>query len=466
MLKRLKSIAHTVSLQVEAHEHEALMQRYSQKDAIKENRADPLYFKLHKILRAAQRVNNLGTPIYTLVKDSASNSFYFGVTSAPEPYFRHRYKSFPSQLKQHYERGGAIPSYEDKHGVWLSAFAPVKTTSGKVVAVIQADMKFDKFIMQARQRLWSSIGISLLVFLIVTVITVYYVRNIWKNEERVKQQLRQSNQLIEEKNKSIMASMRYASRIQEAIFDRPDFLQKYFPNSFVFNKPKEFVSGDFFWCNSQQADANAKQKTVGHDKVFVAIVDCTGHGVPGALMSVIGFSLLNEIIIEGYLSPDEILYQLNLRVIETLKQDQEDSHTSDGMDIAFCAVNPKAGVVEFAGANRPLYVVQQEELRTIKGDKQPIGGMQYERRRTFDNNEISVNEGDCIYFCSDGYVDQFGTDGKCRVQKFKPKRLRQLLRQNAQYDMDRQYKTLKETFYDWKGDEEQIDDVSFIGIKF
>ncbi|MBL3656462.1 SpoIIE family protein phosphatase [Fulvivirga sediminis] len=257
---------------------------------------------------------------------------------------------------------------------------------------------------------------------------------------------------IQNKNKKIADSINYAKRIQNAILPNNVVINKVLPDSFILYKPKDVVSGDFPWYVQ-----------VGED-IYMAAVDCTGHGVPGALLSLIGYFLLNDIVRSRKISdPGLILDQLDEGVTTTLRQDQDDSKTKDGMDIALCKINVKKQTVEYSGAHRPLYVIKDGEMQEIKGNKFAIGGGIYKNQTNFTNHKISLSKGDSFFFCSDGFPDQFGGPDN---RKFGPKRTRELISEIHDKPMQEAYKIIDKEWEDWKSDEKQTDDVLLIGIKF
>jgi PAS domain S-box-containing protein len=257
---------------------------------------------------------------------------------------------------------------------------------------------------------------------------------------------------IQSKNKKITESINYAKRIQSAILPDNAHVEKIFTDAFILYKPRDVVSGDFPWFLQKG------------DDYYIAAVDCTGHGVPGALISLIGYFLLNNIVTnkEGS-DPGEVLDLLDQGVTQTLKQDSSDSSTRDGMDIALCKINLKKRTLHYAGAHRPLYCLQQGELVEVKGDKFPIGGGQYKERTNFKTTEISIQPGDSVYFCSDGFPDQFGGPEN---RKFSPKRIRDIITANAGASMAEVHAIFDREFEAWKGDTKQTDDVLMIGIRF
>lgn len=257
---------------------------------------------------------------------------------------------------------------------------------------------------------------------------------------------------IQNKNKKINDSINYAKRIQNAILPDNAIINRTLADSFILYKPKDVVSGDFPWYVK-----------VGDD-IYIAAVDCTGHGVPGALLSLIGYFLLNDIVRSRKVSdPGLILDQLDEGVTSTLRQDEEDSKTKDGMDIALCKVNTANRTVEYAGAHRPLYVMRKGEMEEIKGNKFAIGGGIYKNQTNFTNTKLKLGKGDSFYFCSDGFPDQFGGPDD---RKFGPKRLRTIITEIYDKPMVEAYKRFDHDWESWKGDEKQTDDVLLIGIKF
>ncbi len=263
----------------------------------------------------------------------------------------------------------------------------------------------------------------------------------------------EKNKELDEINKDITASIRYAKRIQDAILPPDDFVKKHLPNTFVLFKPKDIVSGDFYWMEDKK------------DTVIFAAVDCTGHGVPGAFMSIVGHNLLDRVLAEHKITqPARILDELNKGISDTLRQtDLEDNTVRDGMDIALCSFDRKKGILEFAGAYNPLWLFRNNELIEVKANKFPIGNSRSGENNKFTNHEIPLQKGDTMYIFSDGYCDQFGgPDGK----KFKTKALKQLLMDSQHLDMAEQRELLNTTIENWRGNHEQVDDILVIGTRY
>ncbi|MBL4654195.1 MAG: SpoIIE family protein phosphatase, partial [Bacteroidia bacterium] len=279
-----------------------------------------------------------------------------------------------------------------------------------------------------------------------------------------KRQLEETNTIIEEKNRHITDSIIYARHIQEAIFPRAEYVNEYLPNSFGLYKPKEIVSGDFAWFNYKE------------NKVFIAAVDCTGHGVPGAFLSVLGNALLHQIINETkILKPGEILKLLHKHVQTSLHQLESDTDVFDGMDIALCSLesyeqqNGTVAKIEYAGAFRPLYHVRRNkedtdwEVNVIKANQLPIGGNNEIPNYEFTNHKLKIKKDEAIYIFSDGITDQFG--GK-NAKKFMGRRLEEVLIKAQEHDISAQREFVENAIDEWKGDLDQTDDILMIGVKF
>lgn len=273
-------------------------------------------------------------------------------------------------------------------------------------------------------------------------------------EERTTEIAKQNTKLeiqkaeIEQKSNDILDSIKYAERIQTAILPTDDTLNNIFEGEhFVLYKPKDIVSGDFYWADKFDNQA-----------IFAA-VDCTGHGVPGAFVSIVGFNGLNRTVNEFDLrQPAQILDKLTDLVVGTFAKSE--SQIKDGMDIALCNIDYSKNILTYAGANNPLILIRNGELTEIKANKQPIG--EFHNRVPFTNHELKLEKGDCIYVFSDGFADQFGGE---KGKKFKNKALKELLIEISTFDMRTQRAKLSEAFENWKGDFEQLDDVCMFGVK-
>ncbi len=391
IIGKLKAISTTAATQLDGNQLSYLLNRYEGKNDIKSNDQDPVYQLLHESLKKIQLQNEIETPLYTLSLNESGGGFFFGLSSSDQPFFRHVYDKFPEGLRQNYLTGGVLDVYEDENGHWISAFAPIKTSNGEVVAVVQADQRFDVFLMEARKEIFNNIGISLIFTLVLMFFLIRSMRNILNKEDELTANLLQSKLELEQKNQDTLDSIIYAKKIQEAILPLKTKIRKYLPESFVFHRPRDIVSGDFYWFKFTRG------------KIFVASVDCTGHGVPGAFMSMIGSILLDDIINKKEVNePEEILEQLHLGIVKALKQSYKSKASSDGMDVALCVIDISLNTLTFSGAFRPLIFIRNGELNRIRATPLAIGGFRDESLK-FTRHEIALEKGDQFYIFSDGY---------------------------------------------------------------
>ncbi|MCK4662586.1 MAG: DUF4154 domain-containing protein [Bacteroidales bacterium] len=261
-------------------------------------------------------------------------------------------------------------------------------------------------------------------------------------------------QLREQKDE-ITDSIRYAKRIQTAILELDKNIKQYLHKYFIINEPRDIVSGDFYWVSEKNGN------------IIIAVADCTGHGVPGAFMSMLGVAFLNEIMnnietqANKVLQPNKILNQLREKIITSLHQKEIDSTTTDGMDISLCIINYKKMELQFSGANNPAYLVRENKLKEIYADKMPIG-IYANDNQPFAAQHIKLIKNDMLYLLSDGYTDQFGGN---KGRKFMLWRLKEILQSNSNLPLPEQKKHLVKIHREWKGNNEQVDDILIMGIK-
>ncbi len=256
---------------------------------------------------------------------------------------------------------------------------------------------------------------------------------------------------IETQRREITDSIQYASRIQSALLPEKEELEKHLPSYFILNKPRNIVSGDYYWLAHKDK------------KVVVAIADCTGHGVPGAFMSILGLAFLNEVLNQTEsISANSILNQLRSHVIKSLHQTGKADEARDGMEMALCVVDFNKKRLQYSGAFRPLYLIRDRELVEFKGDSMPIG-IYSEDDKSFNNKELILNENDIIYMFTDGYIDQLGGPDR---KTFKSKQFKQLLIDIHQKPLNEQKALLEKEYQAWRRDIEQIDDIMVMGIRF
>lgn len=308
----------------------------------------------------------------------------------------------------------------------------------------QKDIEYESELQQ--QRILAIAGIA---GLLVAVVVVAIVFRSYKKEKRSRQIINTQKAIVDTKNKEILDSINYAKKIQQAIIPTHSELKNVFPESFVLLLPKDIVSGDFYWVvkTGQQA--------------FFAVADCTGHGVPGGFMSMLGTALLNEIINEKKIyEPADILDLLKLKIILALRQSENTNENKDGMDISLLRIDMNTMELSFAGANNSLYHLRDNKLTELKGDKFPVGFTSHHNKQ-FSQQKLQLKKNDLLYMFSDGYPDQFGG---LKGKKFKYKQLEDLLVKISSSTMEEQRKGLVLTLETWKGELEQVDDICVAGI--
>jgi sigma-B regulation protein RsbU (phosphoserine phosphatase) len=266
-------------------------------------------------------------------------------------------------------------------------------------------------------------------------------------EKKVKERTQQ----IEQQSQNITDSIHYASRIQTALMLPSEELDRLLPSHFILNKPKDIVSGDYYWVSHK------------NDRIIVAVADCTGHGVPGAFMSIMGINLLNEIVNNTKtVKANEMLNELRDHLIKSLGQTGHRYEAKDGMEMALCVVDLNSMQLQFSGAFRPMYLLRNEELIEVKGDRMPIG-IYNEEDVSFTNKEMEVQDNDVFYLFTDGYVDQIGGPNR---KTFKSKNFKQLLLDIHQRPLKEQKSILESEHNSWRSSDcEQIDDIMIMGVK-
>lgn len=274
-------------------------------------------------------------------------------------------------------------------------------------------------------------------------------RKLLKEKDLAYNEIERQREELENKNRDITDSLVYASYIQQSLLPSDLYFKKVLRDAFVFFSPKEIVSGDFYWVRKNL------------NRIFVVAADCTGHGVPGAFMSMIGVELLNKIIIDQKIrKPSEVLSVMSKGIERTFNRDEEqDRIMKDGMDMGLCVIDLEKKTLDYAGAFFPLYIIRENKLIEIKGDRLSIG---VDVSNIFTNNQISLQDGDVVYMFSDGYTDQFGGPNN---KKFMFRRFRHLLLTIHNFPMEEQKSLLKESIESWKRNNEQVDDLMVLGFR-
>lgn len=289
------------------------------------------------------------------------------------------------------------------------------------------------------QRIALYIGLAMLI------IFGLFVYNRLQITRKQKLLIEEQKGIVDEKNQEILDSINYAKRIQSAILPPAPLVEEYLTDSFILYLPKDIVAGDFYWMEKKGS------------KILFAAADCTGHGVPGAMVSVVCNNSLNRSVREyGLTEPGKILAQTRDLVVQEFEKSEED--VQDGMDIALCSLEGQK--LQYAGAHNPLWIIRNGEIVETKANKQPIG--KYDFAKDFDTHEMELQKGDSIYIFSDGFIDQFGGE---KGKKLKSKAFKKMLLEIQNLSMSAQKEYLRKAFHDWKGDLEQIDDVCVIGVR-
>jgi serine phosphatase RsbU (regulator of sigma subunit) len=303
-----------------------------------------------------------------------------------------------------------------------------------------------------------TISYGLTVFILVIVILLFFIFKSLREKKRANVLLERKNTeiasqklVIEEKNKDIIDSIKYAERLQKTILPPMKIINEIVPDSFVFFKPKDIVSGDFYWI----------EKT--NDGILFAVIDCTGHGVPGAMMSIVGNNLLNKIVKErGITQPGKILNELLGELFLALRQNADEIKANDGMDLTICLFNPDTNLLAYAGAFNPVLIVRNSEVVELKTDKFSVGKYAYEHNFTYKEERFQLQKNDVVYLSTDGYSDQFGGN---KGKKLMRKNFYQVLQKISHLNKEEQIVQIEEQFNKWKGSYEQLDDITVFGFR-
>jgi len=331
----------------------------------------------------------------------------------------------------------------------------------------QAKEKLQKARQQTTNIILASLVLIIILILLFVIVIFKQLQRIKHTNEMLseshrqiaeqKQEIENQHAIVTAQKKKLTDSILYAQRIQNAVLPPRYVFEKIFPQHFILFKPRDIVSGDFYWISSKDNIA------------VIAVADCTGHGVPGAFMSMLGIAFLNEIVSKMTINrhivafhASEILNELRNYVIQSLHQTGRPTESKDGMDIALCIIDFESKTMQFAGAHNPAYLIRNGELQIIEADRMPIGIYKTDNK-SFTNREIKLEYNDQIYLFSDGYYDQIGGPKRTKMMSVN---FRNFLLEIAQQPMSEQQKLLDEYFESWKGNNEQLDDVLVVGLKF
>lgn len=421
---------------------------------IKENSNTPNSY-IYSFLRQGKEVNTDSSILYKKNIELSYKENYFTFEFITLDYISPEKNKFMCKLEG-YDENWASPtnvryaSYTELPGGTYT-FKIKATNSDGVWKEIPYEISI-KVIPPWWKTTWFYVVSSILIIASIFGFISYRTSSIKKENKLLENKVTERTKELAEKNRDITSSIEYAKRIQEAILPSKDLIFSKLKNAFILYKPKDIVSGDFYWFGEK------------NNNKIIAVVDCTGHGVPGAFMSMIGHNLLNQIVSEkNILTPGIILEKLHKGVQAALKQGQNDVDTNDGMDVSILSINTDTRECLWSGAFRSLVIVNNEgDLEKIEGNKYPVGGAQLDTERVFETHYRQLNKNDCLYMSTDGYADQFGG---IKGKKFMVKQLYDIFKSIHQYNIIEQQKELEKTFTDWKGNFEQVDDVLIIGIK-
>ncbi len=441
---RMGGVTGTLGAQLDGGRVARLLERYDSRGMLINNTQDAWYYVLHENLSKTAAANGSVQPLYVLAFDPAKNELQVVVTSGDKPILREPFERSSTAAVIDYLRSDRIDA---QRGVWgdeVAAFDAVRDSRGKIVGAVYTSEPFAGLIATAQGRLWRNIGVAIVVFLIVGVFLFRSVGRMVEREEAARDHWQQ-------RHEGISDSIAYAGKIQGALVPRADQYREMFVDHFVLNRPKDVVSGDFHWYHR-----------LSEDVCIVAAADCTGHGLPGAMMAAIGCSLLNELVVQHpHKDPAELLGLLSERMVQALNQSGQRNGAGDGMDVALCRIDRKQRELLFAGAFRPLYWMHDGQLTVINGDRKPVGGSQHGDHRKFTVHRVAYHTGDRLYLFSDGYVDQFGGPER---KKFMSARFNDMIASNQHLSMAQQAELLDKAFLEWKGDYEQVDDICVVGL--
>ncbi len=334
----------------------------------------------------------------------------------------------------------------------LTSIVQLRASDGELVAGVQLTFPFQQTINAEQSTLYNQIIWSII---ILTLLGILMFRSIISALRKVavrESKLHLKKTIVESKNHELTASINYAKRLQSAFYPKKKVLEKSFQNFFNINLPKDIIGGDFFWFHDQPS-MNLK---------IVVQADCTGHGVPGAMMGVLGNTLLAEIVGDYDVFDPAMILELMNRKLMTLLQQENAESLSDGMDIAVCALNTSTNVLTYAAANQSIIVVRDNELVQLRGDRNPIGGFHFELDRKFSNKKVNLKKKDKIYMFTDGFQDQFGGEYGKRLKR---KGFHDIILATSANVFTEQRKLFLERFTAWKGAREQVDDVSLFGFE-
>ena len=404
VLERLQSVASTLAPRINADELNHLHLRFPLTEGLTNlPAADSSFIRLTEVLHEAFTSNNLKTPIYTITTDETGTVLRLGISSHGASTYGLPYETHLQEHIAIYESGGTIRPYEDEWGVWLTAMVPLVASNGKQIAALEVDFPFGDFIMYAKDDLLHNLATAALIFLIIGILLYLFMRIALNKDEERQTQLRTANEEVREKKEALESSIRYAARMQAILQPAEAVFADFFTGHLLLDLPRDTVSGDFIWF-----------RKIDNERALLVVADCTGHGVPGAFMSIMGHDLLNDAAaIENLTAPDEILRYVDKRVCAAFGCGG--STTTDGMDMAVCLIDKKTSTLTFAGARRPMTIINSDGEKLINGTRRSIGDQTLDGGIPFETHTVELEPESRFFLYSDGMQDQFGGEKEKKI---------------------------------------------------
>ncbi len=438
----LQPIVNITANQISAYNLEALLKEYPNKNDLKLITDDSLYYALNMLLFEVAKAEGLKSPMYLIRYNEEKDVFEYIVRSDEKVYYLHKYRKFPKELKDNYGKKGTIPVYTTENGTWLSAYSPILKDNGEVIALVEADVNVDSYFAKVKSNyrkslIFSSIGVLLIALLLIPII-----RNILRKEEKINQEILEQKQLVEDYSREVQASVRYASSLQKAIV-KPFKKLEFFSFFDMLYEPRDIVSGDFRWSIETE------------DYFYLAVGDCTGHGVPGAMLSVIGSTMLNNIFKDGKdLHPNEILDDFDKEFTSYINSGVENLRM-DGMDISLIRICKNERIVEYSGGFIDLVYFHKGEMNSVRSNRYPIGGADAYPKSGFTNHVLHLDGKTTFFMFSDGFQDQFGGE---RDKKLGRKRFIEWLKESLEQPQKSRMSFIEKKMSRHQGLSFQIDD--------
>ncbi len=439
---QLQPIVNITAEQISGEKLDGFLKQFPEKDDLRLITDDSLYFELNMLLLHVAETEQLKSPMYIIRYNKAKDVFQYIVRSDSKVYYLHDYVKFPPELKANYGKKGVIPIYTTENGTWLSAYAPIAKENGEVVALVEADVNVDSYFMKVRDNFRKSLLYSALGVILIALLLIPIIRKILRKEAKVNKEILEQKKLVEEYSREVQASVRYASSLQKAIvkpFNELDF----FAFFDLLYEPRDIVSGDFRWSI----------ETDGY--FYLAVGDCTGHGVPGAMLSVIGSTMLNNLFKSGNeYRPGEVLEEFDKEFTSYINSGVENLRM-DGMDISLIRICKNHRTVEYSGGFIDLVYFHKGEMKFVRSNRYPIGGADAYPKTGFTTHKLELEGNATFFMFSDGFQDQFGGE---RDKKLGRKNFLEWLKESLDQPKKERMGFIEKKMAEYQGYNFQIDD--------